>query len=72
MNESTLPLQLRMFNDRVRAMSQANSKTLVLNADEARNLHAEIYNLLALAVSNIKTEDTSENITVRMDGGRFK
>ena len=68
MNE---PLQIRMFNDKVRAMTQANAKVLTLNAEEARNLHAEIYNLLALAVHNLKEETTQETVVVKMDGGRF-
>ncbi len=70
--DSTLPLQIRRFNERVRAMNQANSKILTLNAEEARNLHAEIYDLLARLTDTVK-EDTSNNsvINVRMDGGRF-
>lgn len=69
MNE---PLQIRMFNDKVRAMTQANAKVLTLNAEEARNLHAEIYNLLALAVQNLKADTAQEEaVVVKMDGGRF-
>jgi hypothetical protein len=68
MNE---PLQIRMFNDKVRAMTQANARVLTLNAEEARNLHAEIYNLLALAVENLKAGTDQEEVVVKMDGGRF-
>ena len=42
-----LPYHIKLFNDRVRTMNQTNAKLLTLNADEARNLHTEIYNLLA-------------------------
>jgi enoyl-CoA hydratase/carnithine racemase len=67
----TEPLQIRIFNDKVRAMTQANARVLTLNAEEARNLHAEIYNLLALAVENLKSDSTQEEVVVKMDGGRF-
>ena len=60
-----------MFNDRVRAMNQANSKVLTLNPQEARNLHAEIYDLMATIANLSKTADVSA-ISVSMDGGGFK
>jgi len=62
---------IRMFNDRVRQMNSANSKILTLNAQEARNLHAEIYELLATIADLSKTADVSA-ISVSMDGGGFK
>lgn len=62
-----------MFNDRVRQMNSANSKILTLNAQEARNLHAEIYELLATIADLSKEEPTNNNIaTINMDGGKFK
>lgn len=64
---------IRMFNDRVRQMNSANSKILTLNAQEARNLHAEIYELLATIADLSKEEPTNNNIaTINMDGGKFK
>jgi hypothetical protein len=54
-------------------MNQSNSKLLTLNAEEARNLHAEIYNLLALTVEVNKSNTANENIIkINMDGGGFK
>lgn len=63
-----------MFNDRVRQMNSANSKILTLNAQEARNLHAEIYDLLATVSSLSRTQEVDANpvISVNMDGGKFK
>ena len=59
-----------MFNDRVRAMNQSSGKILTLNAQEARNLHAEIYDLMATNVNLNRT--TTNAVTVTMDGGGFK
>ena len=62
-----------MYNDRVRAMNQANGKILTLNAQEARNLHAEIYDLMATIamLSRAGTNDTPV-VSISMDGGGFK
>jgi hypothetical protein len=70
MNE---PLQIKKFNDRVRAMNSANAKTLVLNVDEARALHAEIYDLMAIIAELNKRQEPNYNATmnISMDGGRF-
>lgn len=71
--QEPLPYHIKLFNERVRSMSQSNSKLLTLNADEARNLHAEIYNLLAsVAELSFNTQKTEEIIQINMDGGRFK
>ena len=68
-----LPYHIKLFNERVRTMNQTNAKLLTLNADEARNLHTEIYNLLAsvadLSLNHKKTEDI---VQINMDGGSFK
>lgn len=62
-----------MLNDKVRAMNQANGKILTLNADEARNLHAEIYDLMSTIASLTKTSANDNSpIQVQMDGGGFK
>jgi len=66
----TLPFHLRLFNDRVRAMNQGGLRVLTLTADEARNLHTEIYNLLALTAELAKPDEPVS--AVRMDGGGFK
>jgi peptidoglycan hydrolase CwlO-like protein len=63
-----------MFNDRVRAMNQLQKKDLTLTAAEARNLQAEIFELLT-QISELSSSPASNNadvITVNMDGGGFK
>ena len=62
-----------MFNDRVRAMNQSNGKLLTLNQQEARNLHAEIYDLMATISNLSKTATVDTSVTnISMDGGSFK
>ena len=69
MNET---YHIKLLNDRVRAMNQSNSKILTLNAQEARNLQAEIYELMAIIASLSKQPAPTENTTIVMDGGSFK
>jgi two-component sensor histidine kinase len=72
--ETNLSVHLRMFNDRVRAMNQLQKKELTLTAAEARNLQAEIFELLTQIAESSKTTDNNivDNITINMDGGGFK
>lgn len=68
-----LPYHIKLFNDRVRTMNQTNAKLLTLNADEARNLHTEIYNLLAsMTEMSFNPQKPEEIIQINMDGGSFK
>ena len=68
-----LPFHIKMFNDRVRAMGQSNAKILTLNAEEARSLHSEIYDLMStIAVLAKQTSNSTTASTVVMDGGGFK
>lgn len=68
-----LSLAITNFNNRIKTMNQTNSKQLVLNADEARNLHADIFTLLAnIAELQSQPEATVEPIQITMDGGGFK
>lgn len=62
-----------MFNDRVRAMNQTNGKLVTLNPQEARSLHAEIYDLMATIAELTKSSNQVSSVTnVSMDGGHFK
>ena len=71
--DNNLPFHIRMFNDRVRAMNQSNGKLLTLNQQEARNLHAEIYDLMATISNLSKTATVDTSVTnISMDGGSFK
>ena len=71
MDNTNLPFHIKMFNDRVRAMNQSNGKLVTLNAQEARSLHAEIYDLMA-TIANLSRSVESPDINVSMDGGGFK
>ena len=69
-----LSLAIKNFNDRVKTMNQTNSRQLVLNADEARNLHSDIYALLS-NLAEIQTKmyaiPTEQPTQVSLDGGSF-
>jgi len=67
-----LSLAMKNFNDKVKMMNQTGGKQLTLSADDARNLHADIFNLLTdLAESQtIPAEEIQKNLS--LDGGGFK
>lgn len=68
----TLSVAVRNFNDRVKLMNQTGSKQLIMTADEARNLHADIYSLMnIIAEMQNKTGQTEQVNQISMDGGRF-
>ena len=71
--DNNYTFHVKLFNDKVRVLNQTNSKILTLNAQEARNLHAEIYDLMA-TIANFSKDSTSagDNIVINMDGGGFK
>jgi len=63
-------LHVKKFNDKVRALNQSGGKDLVMTASDARNLHSEIFDLLAkLSEFSSKPDQVSE---VSLDGGSFK
>lgn len=70
--ENNLPLQIKKFNDKLRVMNQANAKILTLNAEEARSLHAEIYDLMATISQLSKNSTVDDVVVINMDGGSFK
>lgn len=69
-----LSIYVKMFNDRVKVMNQSNSANLTLTAQDARNLHADIFALLAcIAELEGKLQvNSEETLQVTMDGGGFK
>jgi hypothetical protein len=72
--EQQLSLHLKNFNKRVQVMNQTNSRELTLTATEARNIQAELFELLAHMVdltSMKKQADADAVITVVNDGGNF-
>jgi hypothetical protein len=55
-----------MFNDKVKMLNQLGQKNLILTAEEARNLHSDLFDLLnQVAVpSQVQTNNM-------LDGGKF-
>lgn len=68
-----LSIAVRNFNDRVKQMNQGGSRQLTLNADEARNLHSDIFVLLAIiAELQAGPGEEAAATSVSLDGGGFK
>lgn len=73
--EQQLSLHLKTFNNRVKVMNQTNAKDLTLSAAEARQLQADIFDLLTqiaeLAAIKKAAEEVAE-VSIEMDGGGFR
>ncbi len=73
--ENNLSIHIKTFNDKVKVMNQTNAKSLVLSVAEARNLHADIFDLLnhCSTLSQRVDDQDSDNtvVQVSMDGGGF-
>lgn len=71
--DNKLSLHVKMFNDKVRVMNQSQAKQLILSAQEARNLHSDIFAILAQVTELAnKPQVTDEVVEITMDGGGFK
>jgi hypothetical protein len=71
--EDKLSIHVRTFNEKVRIMNQTQKKDLILTAPEARNLHADIFALLAqLAELTEQPKNTGGVSQISMDGGGFR
>ena len=70
--EQQLSLHLRKFNDRIKVLNQTNSRELVLSAGEARQLQADIFDLLTQiqALTEVKSAEP-EIIAVQVKGASF-
>ena len=66
-------LHIKSFNNKIKVLNQTNSKELVLSAIEARNLQAEIFELLAQIADLTKVKEEVENTvtSIQLDGGAF-
>lgn len=63
-----------MFNDKVKLMNQTQGKQLVLSAQEARNLHADLFDLLnhcATLSQKLEQKPQNDSTSVAMDGGTW-
>ena len=68
-----LSIHVRAFNEKVRIMNQTQKKDLILSAQDARNLHADIFALLSHIAELSETPKTTDaSIQISMDGGGFK
>jgi len=67
-----LSYHVTTFSDKIRIMNQANSKSLTMTADEARNLHLDIFALLA-KITELQTSSKSsiDTVEIKVDGGSF-
>jgi hypothetical protein len=77
MNELNLSLHLKNYNDKVKLMNQTGGKQLTLSANEARSLHADIFDLLNHCAELSKKLEIRNNandsvISINVDGGGFK
>lgn len=67
-----LSLSVKTFNERVRVMNQTNGKQVVLSAQEARSLQADIFNMLAVMAELASATQSAAEITqIQVDGGKF-
>jgi hypothetical protein len=66
-----LSLAIKNFNERVKIMNQTGGKQLSLSAEEARNLHADIFNLLANVTELQNAPESAPVAASSLDGGSF-
>lgn len=59
----------QLLNDKIRVLNQSGSKQLILSAQEARNLHHDIFELLNQPQDVYN--NTNESKQLEMDGGNF-
>lgn len=71
--DDKLSIHVRAFNEKVRIMNSSQRKDLLLSAQEARNLHADIFALLS-QIAELQTQPKlePESRQILMDGGGFK
>lgn len=71
--ENLLSIHLRAFNNRVKVMNQTNARELSLTASEARQLQADIFDLLVQiqALAEVKKSNENEIIAVQVKGAGF-
>jgi hypothetical protein len=71
--EQLLSLHLQKFNNRVKVLNQTNAKELVLSAAEARQLQADMFDLLTQiqGLTTIREAEANDLIVVEMKGDKF-
>ena len=73
MENNNLTLHVKMFSDKVKLMNQTGKQNLSLSAQEARNLHSDIFDLLAHCTRLSKQSNSEQNqvTNISMDGGKW-
>lgn len=66
-----LSYHVSKFSDKVRTMNDSSSKSITLTAEEARNLHTDIFALLAKIAELSHKPAEPAVTTVVMDSGNF-
>jgi hypothetical protein len=69
-----LSYHLNLFSEKVRAMNDTSKANMMLSASEARNLHSDIFILLAKNAElsdKLNKLDNSTIVKAEMDGGSF-
>ena len=71
--EQQLSLHLKKFNDRVKVMNQTNSRDLNLSAAEARQLQADIFDLLTKIndLVEVKQNTAEPTLQINLQGSKF-
>lgn len=60
------------FSKLVQVMNQTNSKRITMSAEDARNLHSEIFAMLArIAELTEEKAESTQPVSITMDGGSF-
>ena len=63
---------VQAFSRLVQTMNQTQSKKITMTADDARNLHSDIFALLAKIAELSDSKPDNQPVTISMDGGSFK
>lgn len=70
--DAQLTLHLKNFNNKVKVMNQTNAREMTLTALEARNLHNDIFDLLAKIAGLTEVKEPTVGIeSADFDGGSF-
>jgi hypothetical protein len=74
--DHNLTLHIKKFNDKLKIMNQSGARDLTLSAQEARGLHADIFELMGL-ITKLSSrqsiqEDPNKTVQVLVSGGSFK
>ena len=75
MDPNNLTLHIKKFNDKLKIMNQSGSRDLTLSAQEARGLHSDIFELMALISKLSNKQPAPEDnkiVQISMSGGGFK